>query len=150
MTSHIGKIVSVAAGVPATFDKAGYEALTWVVVANPIVAPSPGWETSLIDVPNLTTGITKGDKGASGGRVSEMSFEEVAADPGQVALIGYAAPSYVAEISVRVVEPTGTNTHTYMSGIASNLMENEATTETFQGFTCSFRQNYNHVRTTAP
>ena len=83
MTSHIGKIVSVAAGVPATFDKAGYEALTWVVVANPIVAPSPGWETSLIDVPNLTTGITKGDKGASVGRVSEMSFEEVAADPGQ-------------------------------------------------------------------
>lgn len=150
MTSHIGKIVSVAAGVPATFDKAGYEALTWVVVANPIVAPSPGWETALIDVPNLTTGITKGDKGASVGRVTEMAFEEKLSDAGQTALRGYAAPGYVSEVSVKVLEPTGTSPVVYMSGIMSNLMDNEATTETYKGFTVSFRQNYDHVRTTAP
>lgn len=150
MTSHIGKTVAVAAGVPATFDKAGYEALTWTVVANPIVAPSPGWETAMIDVPNLTTGITKGDKGASVGRTTEMAFEERLADAGQVALRQYAAPGYVSEVSVRVVDPTGTNTHVYMSGIMSNLMDNEATTETYKGFTVSFRQNYDHVRTTAP
>lgn len=150
MTSHIGKIVSVAAGIPATFDKAGYEALTWVVVANPIVAPIPAWETAMIDVPNLTTGITKGDKGASMGRVSEMAFEEKLADTGQVNLRQYAGPSYVSEISIRVVEPTGTNNHVYMSGIASNLAENEATTETYKGFTVSFRQNYESVRATAP
>lgn len=150
MTSHIGKIVSVAAGAPATFDKAGYEALTWLVVANPIVAPSPGWETALIDVPNLTTGITKGDKGASVGRVTEMAFEEKLADTGQIALRGYAAPSYVSEVSVKIVDPTGTNTHVYMTGIMSNLADNEATTESYKGFTVSFRQNYDHVRTTPP
>lgn len=150
MTSHIGKTVWVAAGAPATFDKAGYEALTWLMVANPIVAPSPGWETALIDVPNLTTGITKGDKGASVGRVTEMAFEEVLADAGQIALRGYAAPSYVSEVSFKMVDPTGTNTHVYMTGIASNLADNEATTETYKGFTVSFRQNYNHLRTTAP
>lgn len=150
MTSHIGKIVSVAAGVPATFDKAGYEALTWVVVANPIVAPTPAWETALIDVPNLTTGITKADKGASSGRVSEMAFEEKLTDAGQEDLREYAAPSYVGECSIKVVEPTGTNNHVYMSGLAFSLMENEATVEDYKGFTVSFRQNYNSVRTTAP
>lgn len=150
MTSHIGKEVFVAPGVPATFDKAGYEALVWVKVANPIVAPIAGWETAMIDVPNLTTGITKGDKGASSGRVSEMAFEERLADAGQTALRTYAGPSYVSEVSVKVVEPTGTNNHVYMSGIASNLMENEATTETYKGFTVNFRQNYESVRTTAP
>jgi hypothetical protein len=150
MTSHIGKVVAVAAGVPATFNKAGYEALTWVNVANPIVAPIPGWETAAIDVPNLTTGITKADKGASSGRVSEMAFEELLTDAGQEDVREYASPSYVSEVSVRIIEPTGTNTHVYMSGIMMNLAENEATVETYKGFTVSFRQNYSHVRATPP
>lgn len=150
MTSHIGQIVSVAAGVPATFDKAGYEALTWVVVANPIVAPSPGWETAMIDVPNLTTGITKGDKGASIGRVTEMAFEESLSDTGQTNVRTYAAPAYVSEVSVKVLDPTGATPVVYMSGIMSNLADNEATTETYKGFTVSFRQNYSHIRVAAP
>lgn len=150
MTSYIGTRVYVAAGIPATFDKAGYEALTWVEVLGLQVAPIPGWETAAIDVPDLTTGITKADKGASTGRVSEMAFRRVAADPGQEDLKEYALPSYVSEISVKVVEPVGSNNHVYMSGIAMNYLENEGTNESYQGFTASFRQNYQDIRTTAP
>jgi hypothetical protein len=150
MTSYIGSIVSVAAAVPATFDKAGYEALTWVVVAGPVVAPVPGWDTSLIDVPDLTTGITKADKGASAGRESEMAFRRVAGDTGQTNLRTYAAPAYVQEHSVKVVEPGTGDTHVYMSGLSYNLADNPGDTESYMGFTVAFRQNYAHVRTTAP
>lgn len=150
MTSYIGTRVYIAPGVPATFDKAGYEALTWTEVTGTQVAPIPGWDTSLIDVPDLTSGITKADKGASAGVESEMAFRRVVGDTGQTNLNTYAGPAYVSEHSVKVVEPTGTNTHVYMSGLSYNLRDNPGDTESFQGFTVNFRQNYQHVRTTAP
>ena len=150
MTSYIGTRVYVAPGVPATFDKAGYEALTWTEVLGVQVAPTPGWDTSMIDVPDLTSGITKADKGASAGRESEMAFRRIESDTGQTNLRSYAAPTYVAEHSVKVVEPTGTSTHVYMSGLSYNLAENPGDTESYQGFTVAFRQNYEHVRAAAP
>jgi hypothetical protein len=150
MTSYIGSTIFVAAGVPATFDKAGYEALTWTAALGVQVVPVPGWDTSLIEVPDLTSGITKADKGASAGRESEMAFRRIEADAGQIALAGYAAPSAISEHSVKIVEPTGTNTHVYMSGLSYNLAENPGDSESHQGFTVTFRQNYAHVRTTAP
>lgn len=150
MTSYIGTRVYVAPGVPATFTKAGYEALVWVEATGAVVAPIPGWETSAIDVPDLTSGITKADKGASTGRVSEMAFRRVNADAGQEDIKEYAAPGYVSEVSVKLVEPTGTNTHVYMTGLMMNYLENEGTVESYQGFTASFRQNYESVRAAAP
>ena len=150
MTSYIGSRVYVAPGVPATFDKAGYEALTWTEVKGCVVAPVPGWDTSMIDVPDLTTGITKADKGASAGRESEMSFRRVDGDTGQTALRGYAAPTAVSEHSIKVVEPVGTSTHVYMSGLSYNLADNPGDTESYMGFTVAFRQNYEHVRAAAP
>lgn len=150
MTSYIGSRIYIAPGVPATFDKAGYEALTWTEVTGAVVAPIPGWDTSLIDVPDLTTGITKADKGASAGRESEMAFRRVTSDTGQTNLRTYAGPSYVSEHSVKVVEPVGTSTHIYMSGLSYNLADNPGDTESYMGFTVTFRQNYEHVRAAAP
>ncbi len=150
MTNYIGSIVSVAPGVPATFNKAGYEALTWTVVAGLQVAPIPGMETDTIDVPDLTTGITKREKGASAGRETEMGFRDVPGDTGQTNVRTYAAPAYGSEVSVRVVLPNGTNTHIYMSGIMYSLMDNEGTVESYRGFTVTFSQNYDEVRATAP
>jgi hypothetical protein len=150
MTSYIGTRVYVAPGVPATFDKAGYEALTWTEVTGCVVAPVPGWETSMIDVPDLTTGITKADKGASAGRESEMSFRRVSGDTGQTNLRNYAAPSYVSEHSVKIVEPVGASPVVYMSGLSYNLADNPGDTESYMGFTVAFRQNYDSVRAAAP
>lgn len=151
MPNHIGSIISVAPAVPAAFTKAGYEALTWTVVGGPIVAPIPAFETATIDVPDLTTGITKREKGASVGRETEMAFRDTGvADTGQTNVQTYAAPGYGAEVSVKVVRPGTGNTHTYMSGIIYSLMENEGTTESYRGFKVTFSQNYAAVVTTAP
>ena len=150
MTNYIGSVVSVAPAIPATFTKAGYEALTWTVVNGLQVAPIPGMETSTIDVPDLTTGITKREKGASIGRETEMGFRDVPSDAGQAAVKTYSAPDYGSEVSVRVVLPDGTNNHVYMSGIMYSYMMNEGTTESYRGFTVTFAQNYEEVVTTAP
>lgn len=150
MANYIGSIVSVAPAVPATFTKAGYEALTWTVVNGLVSAPIPAFETATIDVPDLTTGITKREKGASIGRETEMAFRDVNADTGQANVKTYAAPGYGTEVSIKVVLPNGTNNHVYMSGIMYSLMENEGTTESYRGFTVAFSQNYAAVVTTAP
>ena len=150
MPNYIGSVVSVAPAVPAAFTKAGYEALTWTVVNGLITAPIPGFETATIDVPDLTTGITKREKGASAGRETEMGFRDVSGDTGQTNVKSYAAPTYGTEVSIKVVLPSGTNTHVYMSGIMYSLMENEGTTESYRGFTVAFSQNYAAVQTTAP
>ena len=150
MTNYIGSVVSVSPGVPATFDDAGYEALTWTVVGGLISAPIPGMETDTIDVPDLTTGITKREKGASAGRETEMAFRDVPGNTGQANIRTYAAPAYGSEVSVRVVLPNGTLTHIYMTGIMYSLMDNEGTVESFRGFVVTFSQNYEEVRAAAP
>jgi hypothetical protein len=149
-TPYITSTVYVSPALPATFDKAGYEALTWTKVAHPISVPIPGIETAMIDVPNLETGFTKASKGSSTGRVSTMAHANVPADTGQANLRTYAAETYVDEISVKVLYPASSNKVAYMSGLASNYLENEGTAETHQGFTASFRQNYAAVITTPP
>lgn len=150
MTNYIGSVVSVSPGVPATRNKAGYEALTWTVVNGLQTAPIPGMETATIEVPDLTTGITKREKGASAGRETEMAFREVVGDTGQANVKTYADPAYGQEVSVRIVLPDGTNNHIYMSGIMYSYMLNEGTTESFRGFTVTFSQNYGELITTAP
>ena len=150
MSNFIGSIVSVAAGVPATFDDAGYEALTWVVVGGLVSAPTPGVETATIDVPDLTTGFTKREKGASIGRETEMAFRDVPGNAGQANIKTYAAPAYGTEVSVRLVLPNGTLTHIYMSGIMYSYMINEGTTESYRGFVVTFSQNYEEVWAAAP
>lgn len=150
MTNYIGSVVSVSPGVPATFDDAGYEALTWTVVAGLVSAPIPGMETATIDVPDLTTGITKREKGASIGRETEMAFRDVPGNAGQANIKTYAAPAYGAEVSVRIVLPNGTLTHIYMTGIMYSYMQNEGTTESYRGFVVTFSQNYEEVLAAAP
>lgn len=150
MTNFIGSVVSVSPGVPASFNKAGYEALTWTVVNGLVSAPIPGMETATIEVPDLTTGITKREKGASIGRETEMAFRDVPSDTGQGNVKTYAAPDYGQEVSVKVVLPDGTNNHIYMTGIMHSYMINEGTVESYRGFKVTFAQNYEEVITTAP
>ena len=152
MPNYIGSIVSVAPGIPATFTKAGYEALTWTVVNGAGNAPGSGMETALIDVPDLASGLTKREKGASVGVETEMTFRDIGADAGQTLIRTYAAVTYGLEVSVRVVLPSGAgaNTHVYMSGIMYSLRPNDINTENFIGFKCMFTQNYPEVRAAAP
>jgi hypothetical protein len=150
MSNWITTQVWIAPGAPATFTKAGYEALTWTRLNGVEVAPTPGIETEMIEVRDLATGRIKVEKGASKGRETEVAVNEVEGDTGQANIKTYASATYGTEISVRIVKPNGTNPYTYMTGLASSYMPNQIDTENNRGFTVNFQQNYDEIETTAP
>jgi hypothetical protein len=150
MSNNIKTQVWLAPGVPATPNKAGYEALTYVRVNGVVIGPQPGIETSMIDVPDLATGFTKGEKGASIGRTTEVTIAEVQGDTGQANLKTYAAASYGTEVTFRLIKPDGLNPYVYVSGLLHSYLPNPLDTESFRGFVVQFRQNFVELETTAP
>jgi hypothetical protein len=146
---HLLKAIYVASALPATNNEAGFEALTWVRVAHPVVGPQFGITNANIDVPNLETGFTLGAKGAGSGQDSAMTFATVAADAGQVALKGLAnAGGPGGNCSIKVVriatpgaEPTTGAAVTFAQGYVHSYMENPADTTSYEGFTVNFKQN---------
>ena len=146
---HLLKAIYVASALPATNTEAGFEALTWVRIAHPVVGPQFGVSHATIDVPNLETGVTLGAKGAGSGQDSSMTFATVAADAGQVALKGLANAGgpggncsiKIARIATPGAEPTTGAAVTFAQGYAHSYMENPADTTSYEGFTVNFKQN---------
>jgi len=155
---HLLKAIYVSTSLPATNTEAGFEALTWVRVAHPVVGPQFGVSNANIDVPNLETGFTLGAKGAGSGQDSTMTFATVAADAGQVALKGLAAAGgpggncsiKVARISAPGGDPATGAALTFAQGYAHSYIENPADTTSYEGFTVNFKQNAAAVSGTAP
>lgn len=155
---HLLKAIYVTAGVPATNDAAGFEALTWTRVAHPVTGPSFGITHANIDVPNLETGFTQGAKGAGSGQDSAMSFAIVASDTGQ-ALLKTLAEAGGAEgygsIKLARIETPGGNPATgaavqYATGYFHSYTENPADTTSYEGFSVNFKQNDTAVNDTQP
>ncbi len=82
-TSDITSKLFIAPGVPATRNKAGYEALTWTQVKGIVSIGATGTTNSPIEVPDLETGFTLAVKGARAGNVVAVAMREVKADEGQ-------------------------------------------------------------------
>ena len=137
-TSDITTTVAIATGIPATFDKAGYEALTWVQIKGIVSVGAIGVTDAITDVPNLETGFTKGVKGARVGDVISMPIAQVTGDPGQVA--AEAAAAGFTEYSFRINEP-GPLTQ-YFSGLPMNWKRNERSTSSYAGYNLDVRLNY--------
>ena len=146
-TSDIGTAVAIATGAPATNDKAGFEALTWVVINGIIEAPTFATTHSAIDVPDLATGFTTGLKGAETGVASSLVWRTIAADAGQTAVI--AAALARATYSIRTIEP-GAAVYKYAQGIIMDYEPNKPTVSSFEGGQVMFRPNAQGVVTTAP
>jgi len=145
---HIASVVQIATGVPATFDKAGYEALTWVTIEGMVEAPSFGSTHADINIPSLATGRTKIFKGADTGVSSSLAWSYVAADAGQAAILA-AAQAATGEYSLSVTDPDDVNVE-YCSGIVKDYLPNKPTTTSFAGASVNFVPNYNSVVTTTP
>ena len=141
-----GGTVAIATGTPATFDKAGYEALTWVVISGPIEAPTSATTHADIAIPSLG-GRTKIRKGAETGVASPLSWEEVADDPGQAAVI--AACLARGEYSISYTDPDDVNV-TYSSGVLKDYAPNAPTNSSYRGGTCQFVPNYNAITVATP
>jgi len=147
-TSDITSKLYIATGVPATFDKAGYEAMTWVQVKGIVSVGTIGVTDAIIDVPDLETGFTKGVKGARTGTDTPVAMREIKADPGQVAF--KAACAAFTEYSFKVLEPAASDEVEYISGLPKDWQRNERSTASYAGFTATIRANYPSVVVAAP
>lgn len=147
-TSDITTKVYIATGIPATFDKAGYEAMTWTQIKGIVSVGAIGVTDSIIDVPDLETGFTKGVKGARVGTVIPLAMREIKNDTGQQAL--EAACNAFVEYSFKILEPTASGEVEYISGLPHDWQRNERSTTAYAGFTANLRSNYPSVVTTAP
>lgn len=151
-TSDITSKLFIAPGVPATRNKAGYEALTWTQVKGIVSIGATGTTNSPIEVPDLETGFTLAVKGARAGNVVAVAMREVKADEGQADFKAAAVEAASVEYSFKIAEPTAgaTDEVEYISGIVMNWTRNERSTTTYAGFTCSIRQNYDSLLVAAP
>lgn len=145
--NNIGKTVYHAAALPATNNKAGFEALTWVLVKGGITLPQLGITHSMIDVPDLQSGLTSGIKGAAQGVDTTATFRNVSADAGQAALL-LAADGQSGAGSVKIVTGSGTDNApvagdvvNYAQGVVHSFQPNQADNSSFEGFQIGFRQN---------
>lgn len=143
---HIESTVAIATGTPATFDKAGYEALTWVFVNGMVEAPSFGTTHADIAIPSLATGRTAIRKGASTGQNSSLAFSEVSADPGQAAVLA-ASLAATGEYSLRLID-ADVAVAEYCSGIIKDYLPNKPTTSSYTGASANFVPNYDPLVTT--
>lgn len=145
--NHIGKTVYISAALPATNDKAGFEALNWTQVKGVQQLPQLGFQHATIDVDDLTSGITTGVKGMGSGVDTSMAFRNVDSDTGQ-ALAKTTADSATGVCSVKIGTGSGaagalvaSDPVQYAQGFLHSYAENQGDGSTFEGFTVGFRQN---------
>ncbi len=147
--SHIGKTIYVAAAVPATNTKIGFEALTWVKVEGVQTLPQLGVSHSNIDVPDLQTGFTAGIKGAGTGNDSTATFRDVPADPGQEDVRDLAnAGGTLGAGSIKIVKGSGVDQAPatgdpvqYAQGYFHSYIEIQGDDTSHEGFSVNFKQN---------
>ena len=153
--AHLGKQIFAAAGIPATNDDTGFEALTWVRVNGFVGGFQLGFEANNIDIPDLAEGITLGAKGMRSGNDSTASFRNVASDTGQTNVKGYANDTSSAH-SVKVVSANAGvaaeagDAVQYAQGYFHSFLENEIAEGDYEGFSVNFKQNAAAVNGTEP
>lgn len=147
-TSDITTKLFIATGKPATFTKAGYEALTWVPVKGVVSIGTIGVTDAIIDVPDLESGFTIGVKGARTGTETAIALREIKGDAGQLAF-KEACEEFV-EYSFKIAEPAAADQVEYVTGLPMNWQRNERSTTSYAGFTASIRSNYPSVVVEAP
>lgn len=138
-TSLVTSTFWISNSLPATENEAGYEALTWTQVKGIGMAGAPKFAHSLIDVPDLESGITRAVKGMKAGEDTDLNFRFIASDAGQ-ALVDTCDQS-TTDCSVKWVHPTAANKTTYAQGVIHSLSMNEFDGENYAGSVFKFRPN---------
>lgn len=156
--NNIGKSIYFSATLPATNDAAGFEALTWVELEHPQTLPQFGVTNANIDVPDLKTGFTSGVKGAGSGLDTQGSCRIVDSSlaTGQAAF-RTVCDSVGGNIAIKIGTGTGTagalasgDEVEYAQGYVHSYQENQATTDTHEGFVYNFKQNALTVKDQEP
>lgn len=156
--NNIGKSIFFSTALPATNDKAGFEALTWVELEHPQTLPQFGVTNANIDVPDLKTGFTSGVKGSASGvdsqgsnrivdsalATGQASFKTLCDSAGGVCAIKIGTGSGAAGALV------ATDPVEYAQGYVHSYQENQATDSTHEGFVYNFKQNALTVKDEEP
>jgi len=159
MANYIGDILYVAKALPAANTTTAFEALTWVKVAGIQMLPKFGLTHNVIDVDDLETGITTGEKGMASGVEATVTVREIVGDAGQQDLIDQALDS-AGTASFKIVrKPSGAGTPPvpatgdkveYAQGFIHSYQPNDNNGQSNTGFTVTFRQNMVTVYGTQP
>jgi hypothetical protein len=81
-----GTIFSIVAGDPATFDEAGYDAMTFVLVGGVIDLPEYGPTVQVVESNPLATGVTEKFKGFINNGSQSVGLNFDSEDAGQTVL----------------------------------------------------------------
>ena len=149
--NQIGLTLYGVPGTPATNNKAGMEALTFVQLKGHQMAPSFGVTHANIDVPDLGTGFTSGVKGAATGNDSTFTYHGDGTDTG-IATAIVAANAQAGLYTLKIVRGSGADTGdgpapvagdvvSYATGYLHTHALNEKNDSSFEGGTISFKQN---------
>jgi hypothetical protein len=154
--NNIGKTLYVSATLPTANTATAFAALTWTKVEGLVSGPQLGVTHANIDVPDLQTGFTKGVKGAGQGQDSQMAFTIDGSDPGRT-IVKDAANGGQGLLAIKLVTGSGANQQPvsgdpvqYAQGYVHSYTENQATTDSYEGFTVNFKQNAQTVDATQP
>ena len=109
IVSSVGTVVSVSTTAPATYDAAGFGALTWATCGELAELPSFGAEAALATHTPLATGIVAKRRGSLNYGSVALTMAVSDADAGQTVLqdSAEAAAGTDAQVSVKVVLVNG-------------------------------------------
>lgn len=109
VVSSVGTAVSVSANAPATYNEAGFEALSWSLVGELAELPAFGAEAALATHTPLKTGIVAKRRGSLNYGSVALTMAVSDADTGQTVLqdAAEAAAGTDAQVSVKVVLVNG-------------------------------------------
>ena len=106
IAASVGTCVSVFAGVPATFDKAGYEALTYTQVGELESIGDISIAHAAVTFQNMCTGKTSTLKGAEEPTEVTLTVAIDRDDAGQTVMTT-ARKSLTQKVSIKVLEANG-------------------------------------------
>lgn len=115
-----GSTLYISATLPATYNEAGYEALTWTEVGGIITIPPLGGTYSEVSIPLVKTGTCK-KKGTKEYGTGTIKYAAARDDTGQIAMT--TAYGSTAAVAFKVLYPDGDAD--YVTGIVlSNPSDN--------------------------
>lgn len=149
--NHIGTLLAIATGRPATQDASGYAALTWVEAPDGLVTIGPvGGTNETVTVPDLSVGRNMTLKGAVTGDTINIALSRkrvVATGALTASQLAFKAAALAqgGEYSYRITEPGTGGMVQYVTGAPMNWKETERSTSSYAGFTFDVAINYDPV-----
>ena len=135
-----GSKVSIVAGEPATFDQAGYDALTFVDVGEVISAGEFGGDTNFADYDTLGNPITQSVVGNKTMIETPLQLAYDISDAGQILLEATsqtADATYYSKFSIRF-ELQNSEAH-YSTGFIKNFKLNVSGANDLVGSSCTLK-----------